>query len=87
MLSTKSGSRRILKLVTEQENDVATIKVQGMKCQHCAGSTKKALEGIDGISNARVDLDKGEVTFDGSADMDAIKAAVSKAGFQVVDGQ
>jgi len=56
-----------------------------MKCQHCAGSTKKAFEGIDGISNVRVDLDKGEVTFDGIADMEAIKEAVSKAGFQVVN--
>jgi len=64
---------------------MAMIKVQGMKCQHCAGSTKKALEGIDGISNARVDLDKGEVTFDGNADMEAIKAAISKAGFQLVE--
>ncbi len=64
---------------------MATIKVQGMKCQHCAGSTKKALEGIDGITNARVDLEKGEVTFDGSADMEAVKAAIGKAGFQVVE--
>ena len=64
---------------------MAVIKVQGMKCQHCAGSTKKALESIDGISNAQVDLDKGEVSFDGSADMETIKAAVSKAGFQVVE--
>ena len=63
---------------------MTTVKVEGMKCQHCAGSTKKALEGIDGISNAEVDLDKGEVTFDGSADMETIKAAVSKAGFTVV---
>jgi copper chaperone CopZ len=64
---------------------MTTIKVQGMKCQHCAGSAKKALEEIDGISNAQVNLDAGEVTFDGSADMETIKAAVSKAGFQVVD--
>jgi copper chaperone CopZ len=64
---------------------MTTLKVQGMKCQHCAGSTRKALEGINGISNAEVDLDKGEVTFEGSADMETIKAAVSKAGFQVVD--
>ena len=64
---------------------MTTIKVQGMKCPHCAGSTKKALEAIDGISNAEVNLDTGEVTFEGSADMEAIKAAISKAGFQVVD--
>jgi copper chaperone CopZ len=64
---------------------MTTIKVEGMKCQHCAGSTKKALEGIDGISNAEVNLDAGEVTFEGSAEMEAIRAAVSKAGFRVVD--
>jgi len=64
---------------------MTTIKVQGMKCQHCAGSTKKALEEIDGISNVQVDLDSGQVRFDGAADMEAIKAAVSKAGFEVVE--
>ena len=68
----------------KQENDMATIKVQGMKCQHCAGSTQKALEGIDGISNVQVDLDSGQVSFDGTADMEIIKAAVSKAGFEVI---
>ena len=62
---------------------MAMIKVQGMKCQHCAGSTKKALEGIDGISNVQVDLDSGQVRFDGTADLNVIKAAVSKAGFDV----
>ena len=62
---------------------MAMIKVQGMKCQHCAGSTKKALEGIDGISNVQVDLDNGQVRFDGTADLNVIKAAVSKAGFDV----
>ena len=68
----------------KQANDMATIKVQGMKCQHCSGSTKKALEGIDGISNVQVDLDSGQVSFDGTADMEIIKTAVNKAGFEVI---
>ena len=68
----------------QQENEMATIKVQGMKCQHCSGSTKKALEAIDGISNVQVDLDSGQVSFDGTADIETIKAAVSKAGFEVI---
>lgn len=68
----------------KQENEMATIKVKGMKCQHCAGSTKKALEGIDGISAVQVDQDSGQVSFDGTADMEIIKAAVSKAGFEVI---
>jgi copper chaperone len=64
---------------------MTTIKVQGMKCRHCAGSTQKALEGIDGISNVTVDLDRGEAAFEGSADKEIIKAAVARAGFQVVE--
>lgn len=64
---------------------MTTIKVEGMKCQHCSGNTKKALEELDGISNVSVDLDKGEVSFDGDAPMDAIKAAVAAKGFTVVD--
>jgi len=68
----------------QQENEMTTIKVQGMKCQHCSGSTQKALEAIDGISNVQVDLDSGQVSFDGTADMETINAAVSKAGFEVI---
>ncbi len=64
---------------------MAVITVKGMKCQHCAGSTKKALEDIDGIFNVVVDLEKKQVSFDGSADMEKIKIAVSGAGFEVVD--
>ena len=64
---------------------MTVITVKGMKCQHCAGSTKKALEGIEGISNAVVDLEKNQVSFEGSADMETIKAAIAAAGFEVVE--
>ena len=68
----------------KQENQMATITVNGMKCQHCASTTKNTLEGIDGISSVRVELETGQVHFDGTADMDVIKTAISKAGFEVV---
>ncbi|MCF6186308.1 MAG: cation transporter [Desulfobulbaceae bacterium] len=64
---------------------MTTIKVEGMKCQHCVGNTKKALEELVGISNVNVDLEKGEVSFDGEAAMEDIKAAVAAKGFTVVD--
>lgn len=76
----------VLRSVTEQEKIMAMmIKVKGMTCGHCAESTRKALEGVDGISNVRVDLESGEVIFDGAADMNVIKTAVAKAGYEVVD--
>ncbi len=62
-----------------------TIKVEGMKCQHCVANTKKALQELEGVSNVRVDLEKGEVSFDGDASMEGIKAAIAAKGFKVID--
>ena len=62
---------------------MASITVQGMKCQHCAGSTKKALEALGGITDVEVNLATGEVSFKGTADPQDIKDAVAKVGFTV----
>lgn len=64
---------------------MTTIQVNGMKCQHCAGNIKKALEELDGISKVSVDLEQGEVSFDGEAPLAEIKVAVAAKGFSVVD--
>ena len=64
---------------------MTTIKINGMKCQHCVASTKKALEALEGVSNVTVDLDKGEAGFDGDVSMAAVKEAVAAKGFEVVD--
>ena len=64
---------------------MTTIKVEGMKCQHCVGNTQKALEELDGISHVTVDLEKGEVSFDGEASMESVKKAVAAKGFTVAD--
>jgi copper chaperone CopZ len=41
---------------------------------------------IDGTTDVKVDLDKGEATFDEATpvDMNTVQAAVKKAGFEVV---
>ena len=45
----------------------------------------KALNGIDGVSNVKVSLEKGEASFDEAkpVDMDVIKERIAKAGFEV----
>lgn len=63
---------------------MTTIKIKGMSCGHCVNSTQKALEEIDGITNVKVDLAKGEATFDGEAELETIKKAISDIGFEVV---
>jgi copper ion binding protein len=62
-----------------------TIKIRGMSCQHCVASVKRALQGLAGISQVEVDLEKGEARFHAGADssMDQVRRAVQEAGYQV----
>jgi copper chaperone len=63
---------------------MTTIKIKGMSCQHCVGSTKKALEAVEGISNVQVNLAQGEATFDGQVDVQTVIEAITKIGFEVI---
>ena len=63
---------------------MATVQIKGMTCQHCAASTKEALEKIPGVKDVNVDLDKGEATYSGDVDQQKIKEAITKIGFEVV---
>lgn len=63
---------------------MTTVKIKGMSCQHCVGSTQKALEKIPGISNVVVDLERGEARYDGEVNAEEVKKAVTAIGFEVV---
>ncbi len=66
---------------------MATIKIEGMTCQHCVMAVTKALGGIEGIKDVRVDLQKGEATFTEAKPVDRqlIKEKIKKAGYDIVD--
>jgi copper chaperone len=40
----------------------ATLKIEGMTCQHCVKAVTGALEGHDGVKHAAVDLAGGRAT-------------------------
>ena len=65
---------------------MATIKIKGMSCNHCVMAVTKALNEIDGIKDVKVDLSKGEATFEEEKppDMDAVRDKVKKVGYEVV---
>ena len=60
------------------------VHIEGMTCEHCVQSVKKALNEIKGVS-ARVDLQRKEavVSYDREIANDVLKKTVEKAGFQV----
>jgi copper chaperone len=66
---------------------MAFIKIKGMSCSHCVMRVTKALQGIEGIRNVKVDLQSGEATFDEEKPVDRkiIEERVRKAGYEVAD--
>ena len=59
--------------------------IEGMMCQNCAKHVKKALEKLDGVSSVSVDLEAGRAEAEGSADEEALRAAVEEAGYRVTE--
>ncbi|MBI5252499.1 MAG: heavy-metal-associated domain-containing protein [Desulfomonile tiedjei] len=62
-----------------------TIKIQGMSCNHCVMAVTKALSKIEGISDVKVDLAKGEASFERaeSVILDKVKKQIEEEGYSV----
>lgn len=64
-----------------------TLCVKGMTCTHCAESVKKALQAVDGVTRAEVDLRSGKASVWGtSVDESLLRSAVEKLGYSLVSG-
>ena len=59
------------------------IKIDGMHCEHCAASVEKALSSLEGVKKVKVKLAKGIAKLDGEVSDEAIRTAVTEAGFSV----
>lgn len=55
--------------------------ITGMTCSHCQHAVEKALKGIPGVAEAKVDLDAGTARVEGDAPFSALAAAVEDAGY------
>jgi len=61
-----------------------TLSIDGMMCQHCVMHVTEALKAVAGVSSVKVDLKKKSAVVEGgSLDDDAMKAAVTDAGYSV----
>ena len=63
-----------------------TMKIEGMMCGHCEATVKKALEAIEGVSEAVVSHEKGtaEVYLSTEVSDDVLKKAVEDKDYTVV---
>lgn len=71
-IQTKGGTETMAKKVT----------IEGMMCQNCVKHVSNALNALPGVT-AEVDLDSKTATVTGDVTDEAIKAAVTEAGYEV----
>ena len=66
---------------------VATVKIDGMQCQHCVKSVQKALTPLSDNGDVQVSLEQKKATLALKTDVtdDMIKDAIADAGFKVVE--
>ena len=62
-------------------NNVTTLPISGMTCASCVGRVEKALRAVAGVSRAEVNLASEAATIAGPAGLDALRAAIEKAGY------
>ena len=58
------------------------LKVTGMTCGHCQSAVKSALESVEGVQKAEVDLESGVARVEGNADASKLINAVEEEGYQ-----
>ena len=70
----------------EEDKMTKTLKIEGMMCMHCVAHVKKALEGVAGVSNADVSLERNEavVTLSSEVKEEELVKAVEEAGYKVI---
>jgi Cu+-exporting ATPase len=72
-------------IIKEEITMETVIKVEGMMCKHCKAHVEKACMGVAGTVSAEVDLTAKNVTVIGTASKEALTAAITEAGYDVVD--
>lgn len=71
--------------VQEEIKMETVIKVEGMMCPHCKARVESVCKNVPGATDAVVDLQQKQVTVSGSADIVALKKAITDAGYEVID--
>lgn len=62
-----------------------TVSIKGMSSAHAVRAVFTALAGVSGIDRADVTLGRAVIEHGGSVTVDAIREAVSLAGFEIGD--
>ena len=64
---------------------ITTAKINGMTCSHCVKAVFTALGGVPGVKHADVSIGQAIIEHDGTVAPEAIREAISIAGYEVAD--
>jgi Cu+-exporting ATPase len=67
--------------------DTVRLSISGMSCAGCVSSVEKALKRVDGVDSATVNFAEHTAAVEGNADLPALIAAVSAAGYEAAELQ
>ena len=71
----------------EEKDNMKTVYVEGMMCEHCKARVEKALSEVEGVLSANVSLEekKASVELEKEVSDEVLKKAVEDAGYTVKD--
>ncbi len=63
------------------------LKVQGMTCNHCVNTVRRALMSLEGVSEVKVELSTGsvEVELEKKVPLETLAKAIEEWGYRVVN--
>ena len=61
-----------------------TFIINGMSCGGCVNSLTRVLKTVPGIEPIKIEVGKANLRLNDTVSTDAVKAAVERAGFQLV---
>jgi copper chaperone len=66
-----------------QNENIREYDVQGMTCEHCVLSVTEEVSEVPGVEKVDVDLGSGRLVVRGDVTDEAVREAVSEAGYKV----
>lgn len=72
--------------LVEEETQSRTLKIEGIHCASCVSSVQQALEELDGVQQANVNLatESAKVTYSGNLTLDDFGKAIERAGYELL---
>jgi Cu+-exporting ATPase len=83
-IETKKEQNHEIIIIEEDIVMETVIYVNGMMCPHCKARVEQVCKAAEGVVDAVVDLQAKNVTVSGSTDVEALKQAITAAGYEVV---